>query len=260
MKVPDSFRPDQNLDSYLNDLLSDKRNSGKTCLLILAKQIGVETTNIYFWRSSFEPPHLLKSFSFNIWSLCPFGEELYLGLYSGAILKLPYGKLVTKRDMPISTICVHEDKIYDASDTTIYETLNGDVVDVRDAPVKKLYSYGGVLYDGGLYNSVNNSLKKKKAFDGLGNAFSLFCDGNYFYVGGNYGVKNLDTHERVVRRNFSVHAMGEYDGAIYDTGASDGVFKNFSDSLLFDFPDDNGYVVMDMVEAPLRLLEKIIDP
>lgn len=265
MKLPTAFIPKKNLDKEVTYYLEHepdsflKKDSNEKYLLMLSRSFNSDSTDLYFWNSSFEEPCLLRTFPYVIWSMCLFKGELYLGLYAGTILKLPGEKFVTKRDHPVANLRVHNDKIYDAGFYDgIFETLSDKLIDVRNQPVRELYSYGGVLYDCGFYEDIYDTLKGKKAFDCPSGATSLFCGGNYFYAGIYEGIFNLNTRILEAKRKGIIEVMGEYNGVCYDAGDYNKVFMDFSDETLFDLPDKPDYGVVDMKEASAEVLTKLV--
>ncbi len=259
MKVPKTFVPEKSLENKVRKYFSEESEVvSEKYLLVLAKRLGGYNSysSLYFWNNSFKRLHFLRGFNYLALSLCLFKEEVYLGLHDGAIIKLPGEKFVTKRPQPVSTLCVHDDKLYDAGGySSIFETLTDKAVRTRYAPIRYLYSYSGIMYDCGLNSYVYNTFTDKEAFCKK-DVSALFCDGKHFYGGTDKGIMNLSTHSLIAKRDGIVNAIGEHDGVIYDAGKYPSVFSDFSDFPLFDL-DERDVCVVDTEEVSIGVLKKL---
>lgn len=264
MKVPKAFIPEQDLEKKVNEFLGDKidalseNDPNKEYLLILTRNLD-NKSNLYCWKPSLGKPHLLKKFDSLASSLCLFKEQIYLGMYEGAILELPGEQRVAKRSSAVSALCVHNDRLYDAgSYVGIFETLADKSVGIRPATTKSLYSYNGVLYDSGIYSHVYDTLNSKEVFSYKSNVTALYCDGKDFYGGSHDCIFNLDSQSILTKRYGLVNVIGEYDGRVYDGGHYLSVFVDFSDDALFDL--EKGEVcVMDIAKVPLKMLAPLVE-
>ena len=128
---------------------------------------------------------------------------------------------ISCRSKDVYSLCSHNGVLYDGGDyNSIFETLQNKKIALRNSFISSLCSHDGVLYDGGLQYGVFETFSNKNIFS---NGSASLCSHEDILYGSTNCIKNeiydVLNGEKIISKNEPIGSLCSHKGAMYYSGS-----------------------------------------